>query len=198
MIQLIEAIGDAGTVALSRLADASIRKGVEAAGRTLIEVPHIGCEPVLVGVPAGVQRVRCWPNLGGRLESGSESDIVAWWPSLAEVPDTGTVVPLCGNAKLDVQQRTDFLIDLLKRLEQTRGIVRACEPEAPRTIIYTPGIPVEDVDAFASRYRGTLAFTPPYLGEFPGGVCITVTQQVWARTDAYADDLEDLLYRHAR
>jgi len=195
---LLEAVENVETVALSRLTDPMIRRALEDGGHTVFEVPHIGCNPVSVMVPADTMRIRSWPNLGGVLESGTAADLVAWWPSLAEEPHTGQVVQLDTETPWKIWERTRFLCDLLKSLEQIRGVAAACTPQAPRAILYSSGVPSHDLHSFQARFHGSLEVVPDRLAEFPGGLCATVSPKAWLQKDAYAEALEELLRRHTR
>ncbi len=189
---LLESIPNTTTVAVSRLVDPDVWNEL-AAVRTVIEVPHIQCDPVPDTLTSPTLRLRCWPNIGGRLERGSSNDLVAWFPSLARRPDGGTVVPMTADRSDQITERIRFLDSLLKHLQQIRGVTGTCVPEAPRTILYTPGFDAARLSELNDLYPGSVAPSPLRLAEFPGGIRITITNDVWARDAAFTMDLTSLL-----
>ncbi len=198
MSSLLTAIGSAETVTISRLANPKIREALTAANSTIVELPHIGCKPVTGMLQGDTLRIRSWPNLGGVLEPGTAEDVVVWWPCLAKEPDVGNVLRLDALVASNVEERTQFLVGLLKRLGQNRGIAAACTPQAPRAILYTFGIPRPEIQMFEMLFPGALSLTPRRLAEFPGGLSITVTPGAWLQREMYAETLNDLLRRHTR
>ncbi|VAW05798.1 hypothetical protein MNBD_ACTINO01-125, partial [hydrothermal vent metagenome] len=78
-------------------------------------------------------------------------------------------------------------------LQQIRGVTGTCVPEAPRTILYTPGFDATSLSELTDRYPGSVARTPSRLQEFPGGIRITITNDVLTRDAAFTTDLTSLL-----
>lgn len=189
---LLASIPESATVAVSRLLDPAFWNQVTA-GRAVLEVPHVRCDPVPITVEPSVLRLRCWPNIGGRLERGSPSDLVAWFPSLAQRPDCGNLVPMTIQNSEQIPERVHFLGSLLKHLEQIRGVMGVCVPEAPRTIIYTPGVDPVRLSELQDSYPGSVAPTPSRLAEFPGGIRISITNDVWSRDEQFTSDFTSFL-----
>lgn len=192
---LVAAIPDETVITVSRLLDPDIREEITATGRTVVETPHIGCDPVLRPLDTPAIRLRCWPNIGGCLERGAAEDLVVWDPSLALQPDRGIVLPTASEPGPRIIDRTHFLRLLLRRLRQLKGVVEACPPQAPRTIIYTPGFDPLDLTDITDRYPGSLTPTPARLAEFPGGLRITITDDVMDADVAFTRDIVSLVGR---
>ncbi len=188
----LEELADGHTVAVSRLAHPDTRRRLVRSARRLVEVPHVTCEPVGSRVPPDALRIRSWPNIGGRLETGSPDDVVVWHRALAPPPLSGTIIGI-GAGSPDIEDRTHLLVQVLAHLEQLKGVARACTPEAPTSIVYTPGVDPEVLDRFRTRRPGVVALVPRHLVEFPGGVRITVTPEASTDARSLEDDLAALL-----
>jgi len=191
--RLLDVISSESSIAVSRLADEDVYSAIETSDIELIEVPHTAGVPLVETIVGSVVRVRHWPNLCGYLEGGNDRDIVVWWPSLAPAPDTGTVVTAGPSQARDTEDRTAFLVTLIKRLEQNRGVSRVCKPRAARGIVYTPGLDSSHLDEAARRFPGAIYETPERLSEFPGGVCLSVTNDVWKDPDIFGETVGALI-----
>lgn len=191
---LLDAIGSASAVAVSRLADEEVYSAIDEMDVALIEVPHVAGRPLEDTVDSGVTRVRHWPNLAGYLETGHDNDIVIWWPSLAPEPSARMVIPM-GPRKKHTNERGAFLDKLMKRLERHRGVERVCRSAAARGIVYTPGVDPTHISQIAERYPNAVRATPTRLSEFPGGLCLSIMTEVWASPDAFADSVDALVAR---
>lgn len=198
MTRLLDVISSEPSVAVSRLADEDVYSAIGTSDIELIEVPHIAGVPLVEEALGGVVRVRHWPNLCGYLESGNDRDIVVWWPSLARAPDSGTVVTAGPSQAHDIKDRTAFLDSLIKRLEQNRGVSRVCKTSAARGIVYTPGLVSSHVDRAARRFPGAIHKVPERLSEFPGGVCLSVTTEVWKHPDTFCETVGALVIEACR
>jgi len=196
--RLFDTIGAESAVAVSRLADEDVYSSIDTSGIELIEVPHTAGVPLVATITADVVRVRHWPNLSGYLESGDDDDIVVWWPSLAHAPDIGRVVTAGPEQAHDTGDRTVFLDRLFKRLEQNPGVSRVCTPRAARGIVYTPGLESSHVALAARRFPGAIRETPERLSEFPGGVCLSITPEVWGQQDAFSETVSELIAEACR
>jgi len=191
--RLLDAIGSEPSVAVSRLADEAVYAAIDASDVELIEVPHSAGVPLVEPIVGGVVRVRHWPNVAGYLESGNDRDVVVWWRSLAPAPDSGTVVTAGPPQAHDIEERTNFLDSLIKRLEQNRGVSRVCETRAARGIIYTPGLETSHIEQAAQKFPGAIRKTPKRLSEFPGGICLRVTPEVWRHPDSFGETVGALI-----
>lgn len=199
MTGLLDAISSESAVAVSRLADENVYCAIDASDVELIEVPHVAGVPLEETIPGGVVRVRHWPNLCGYLEGGNDRDVVVWWPSLAPAPHADAIVTAGPAHVQDTKNRTTFLDGLIKGLEQHRGVSRVCSPDAARVILYTPGIESTHIDRVARRFPGAIYKTPERLSEFPGGVCLSVTPEVWDDPNEFSGSVDTLIgeaYRH--
>ncbi|NHZ70495.1 MAG: hypothetical protein GWP18_02510 [Proteobacteria bacterium] len=193
MNPLIEAIGSATTVAASRLADAVHLTLIADSEIAILEVPHLACRPIDVDLPPHIVRVRHWPNIGGCLENGGSDDVVVWSPSLAEAPGTGWVVPMDHPAQDDLAARIRLLHFIIKRLEQHRGVDGADRPPSARTVMYTPGVSDDDLAPVTRRFPGAIQRVPARLSEFPGGLVLTVTQDVWNDPEGFSSTLDEAM-----
>ena len=198
MTGLLDAISSESAVAVSRLADEDVNFAIDTSDVDLIEVPHVAGVPLEDAIPTALVRVRHWPNLGGYLEHGSDHDVVVWWPSLAPAPHADTVVKVGPAQVQDTKSRTTFLKGLTKSLEQHRGVSRACSPVAARGIVYTPGIESAHIDRVARRFPGAIHKTPERLSEFPGGLCLSVTPEVWSDPKEFSASVDALIGKACR
>lgn len=161
------------------------------------EVPHVAGHPVDALVPKGSRRVREWPNRLGVREEGVDADIVMWYGDLATAPIVGDVHAVRASVRVDHEERRRWLDHLLRHLEQQQGIVPAGGTLAPCGVVLTPGIPRDQLLSFSDEWPSADPILPAHLIEMPGGIQLTVTDEVWERRDQYAEDVVELVRRGA-
>ncbi len=164
---------------------------------TVFEVPHVAGHPVDALIPPGSRRVREWPNRLGVREEGVEADIVMWYGDLAPEPSFGDVYAVRTSSHSDHEERRRWLEHLLRRLEQHRGVVPAGGALAPCCVVLTPGVPRDLLLAFSHGWPSADPILPIHLIEMPGGIQLTVTDEVWERSNQYAEDIVALVNRGA-
>jgi hypothetical protein len=152
------------------------------------ELPHVLGKPIRAVAPSHASIVTEWPNLAGRLEPIHEGDIVRWDRSLAPEPLSGEVRPYGTKVDPDLLPKMfDWFRKLVRSLEQEPGVVAATPFETSRAILLTRrGIETD------MRVPGVEA-VPSRLGEFPGGVVITLREELWKHRSTFADDTIQLL-----
>lgn len=152
------------------------------------ELPHVKGKPIRAVAPKGAQVVTEWPNLAGRLEPIHEGDIVRWDRTLAPEPNHGDVQPYGRTTEPEMlTQMFRWFRRFVRSLEQEPGIVAATPFETCRAILLTPKGLSDD-----SRLPGVDP-VPDRLGEFPGGVVLTLREEQWAKRSNFADDTLRLL-----
>lgn len=152
------------------------------------ELPHVRGKPIRAVAPNDATVVTEWPNLAGRLEPIHEGDIVRWDRTLALEPPTGRVRAYGVETDPEMLQRMfQWFRKFVRSLEQEPGIIAATPFETSRAIVLTPrglkdGVVLPGVDPVPSR-----------LGEFPGGVVLTLREELWKSRSNFADDTVHLL-----
>ena len=152
------------------------------------ELPHVRGRPIRTVAPADARIVTEWPNLAGRLEPVREGDIVRWDRTLAPEPPDGEVlaygVPTDPNLLHTMYQ---WFRKFVRSLEQEPGIIAATPFETSRAILLTPrGLLREPRTLGLDRI-------PQRLGEFPGGVVVTMREELWTDRSTFADETIRLL-----
>ena len=153
------------------------------------EIPHVRGLPVDIALPSEAFVVREWPNLAGRLEPVSGDDIVRWNPSLAPAPSTANVVRGGDEVnKGDLADMTLWMARFARALTQIPGVTLAAPSDSPRLIILTPhGLPNR-----TDLPTGMLA-VPDRLGEFPGGIVLTMDPTSFEHRAEYAGIVEAII-----
>ncbi len=164
---------------------------------TAFEVPHVAGHPVDALVPQGSKRIREWPNRLGVREEGVEADIVMWYGDLAPAPTVGTVRSVRTSMEANHEERSRWLRNLMRQLEQHRGVVPAGGALSPCGVVLTSGIALDRLLAFSHDWPSANPILPSHLVELPGGIQLTVTDEVWEQRDQYAGDILDLVSRGA-
>ncbi|MCZ7533110.1 MAG: hypothetical protein M5U23_06865 [Acidimicrobiia bacterium] len=175
----------------SRLADETLPKELGFTPHPSLEIPHVRGIPIQFPLPDGHRAVREWPNRAGRLEPFHAGDVVRWDRQLAPEPRSPDV--LARGASADpalLEEMQPWFGRFIRSLEQIRRVIRATPSETPRAILLTPRNPTGDLPPGVERL-------PERLGEFPGGIQITLSADWWHHRDAYADDVRGWLTDHA-
>lgn len=145
-------------------------------------------KPIRAVAPNGASIVTEWPNLAGRLEPIHEGDIVRWDRTLAPEPPSGNIRAYGIQTDPDLLPKmVSWFRKFIRSLEQEPGIVAATPFETSRAIVLTPrglaeGTHMPGVDPVPDR-----------LGEFPGGVVLTLRQDLWKNRSTFADETLSLL-----
>ena len=153
------------------------------------ELPHVNALPVHLRLPPDSLAIREWPNLAGRLEPAEPGDIVRWCRSLAPEPPHGSV--MARGESVEVRLLAEMRLWLMKfarALTQMPGVSLATPSDTPRIIVLTPGGIAPDVDLPRGLER-----TPTRLGEFPGGVVLTMDRRSFEHRAEYADAVEAIV-----
>ncbi|KAA3636326.1 MAG: hypothetical protein DWP92_09675 [Armatimonadetes bacterium] len=175
----------------SRLADETLSDDLGFTPHPSLEIPHIRGIPVPIPLAEDQRAVREWPNLAGRLEPLQAGHVVRWDRRLAPEPHSQEV--LARGEATDVallEEMQPWFDRFIRSLEQIRRVIRAAPSETPRAILLTPRNPVGDLPSGVEA-------VPRRLGEFPGGIQITLGPDSWQQRDAYADDVRGWLTDHA-
>jgi hypothetical protein len=152
------------------------------------ELPHVRGKPIRAVAPKHAKVVTEWPNLAGRLEPIHEGDIVRWDRTLAPEPPSGEVHGYGTQADPELLQKMyQWFRKFVRSLEQEPGIVAATPFETARAIVLTP------TGLKGGRLPPGVDPIPPRLGEFPGGVVLTLRADLWRRRSTFADDTLQLL-----
>ncbi len=190
-MSLQEALIGASGIAYSRLWRRSLIDHLEAFDLPLHEIPHVRGVPVDIDIPTGFIRVTEWPNALGISERSDADTVVRWDPRLAVAPPVGRVVRLSDDPTPEnLESRTALLQRMCSRLEQLPGVARSVSPKAPLTILLTPGVPTFRLEELDARFPHSTSRVRPALGEFPGGIQLTVIDDVWTQPEQYAGAVE--------
>ncbi len=180
----------AQTMWWSRLADETLADDLGFTPHPSFEIPHVRGIPIQIPRPDGRQAVREWPNRAGRLEPFHGDDVVRWDRRLAPEPRSHLVLGRGEATDVAVLKEMQPWFDrFIRSLEQFRRVIRATPSETPRAILLTPRVPIGEVPAGVKPL-------PQRLGEFPGGIQITLDPDSWHHRDAYADDVRGWLTDH--
>lgn len=174
---------DTAELWFSRLRPIAPHTAPESDGDSVRELPHVRGRPIRAVAPDGAQIVTEWPNLAGRLEPIQEGDIVRWDRTLAPEPPRGRVIAYGAHTEpTALHSMYQWFRKFIRSLEQEPGIIAATPFETSRAIILTPrGL------RRRPRIPG-LDRVPQRLGEFPGGVVITLREDMWETRSTFADE----------
>ena len=153
------------------------------------EIPHVRGLPVELSLPPEAFVVREWPNLAGRLEPHTDNDIVRWNPSLAAAPSAVNVFR-SGDEVNDgeLSRMTLWMARFARALTQIPGVTLATPSDSPRLIVLTPhGLPNRHDIPVGMRA------VPDRLGEFPGGIVLTMDAASFEHRAEYADGVEAII-----
>ncbi|MEN8040569.1 MAG: hypothetical protein ABFR95_03610 [Actinomycetota bacterium] len=193
-MSLAEHARGATGVAYSRLWRHDMPELLHSLSLPLIEVPHVRGVPIPIDLPDGFVHVVEWPNAAGVLEPAHAEAVISWDPELAPVPRQALYVAVSDAPQAaDIERRTAFLTSLTSRLAQLPGVVAPIRPDAPTTILLTHGVPDESLESVNRSFPGSIQRVRRELGEFPGGLQLVITDDVWALPEEYAETLEHAL-----
>ena len=152
------------------------------------ELPHVSGRPIRAVAPKGAAVVTEWPNLAGRLEPIHDGDIVRWDRTLAPEPTAGEIHPYGAQVAPELLPKMfQWFRKFIRTLEQEPGIVAATPFETSRAIVLTPR------GLASGPHRPGVDPVPSRLGEFPGGVVLTMREDLWTARSNFADDVIQLL-----
>lgn len=175
----------------SRLSDDTLPDDLGFTPNPSLETPHVRGVPIRITLAEGHRAVREWPNRAGRLEPFRDDDIVRWDRQLAPQPQAAHILGRGEPTAVETLSAMQPWFDrFIRSLEQIRRVIRATPSETPRAILLTPRDPNRELP------RGVESL-PKRLGEFPGGIQITLSPDSWHQRDAYAHDVRAWLTDHA-
>lgn len=187
---------DVTSIAFSRLWRRDLDVDLAAAGKHLIEVPHVRGVPVAIQLPEAAARILEWPNMLGILEPILPESFVRWDPALAPEPPSEHVIRMSGAATAeDLDVRSRILASVCRKLEQMRGVQCAIRPRSPLVVLLTPGLTEGALAGVQDRFPGSTSLVRRELGEFPGGLGIIATNELCDQPRQYAEAVEDALAR---
>jgi hypothetical protein len=148
-------------------------------------IPCVAGRPIRSAIPPGVSVEVSWPNAAGVCEDPRPDDIVLWDRSLAAQPPRGSAIPYGRPADPRVLNESKaWFSRFVRRLEQIPSINRACGFDVARAVLLTPG----SINQLAMP--AGVARVPEHLGEFPGGIVVTLYPHQWTERDRYAATIE--------